>query len=167
MEEVSRTTTRNNNGLWHCCCLAAAVLVAATVLGSCSGSESEYSNFTQTAEAGWPRSAPIYFTPVYPDSARVYDLYVAIRHNSEYNFGTLDLAIDIIAPTGRAERRVLSIGFADESGNWTGSGFGAMYQHKVPVRRGVTVSDLQKLAIWHSMPSDTLTGITEIGIVME
>lgn len=166
-EEVSRVTTRSNRGLWARCSFAAMVLAAVMGLSSCSDGGTDYTDFTPTADDGWLRNTPIYFTPEYSDSTRVYDLYVAVRHDSEYDFSTLNLVVDIMTPTGQTERRKLSIGFADEAGNWTGSGFGAMYQHKALLKRGVSVADLQKLALWHAMPSDTLTGITEIGIVLK
>jgi hypothetical protein len=63
-------------------------------------------------------------------------------------------------------RYPVSIALADEFGNWTGGGFGTLYQVTVPVAEDVAPAHAARLLVWQVMaPGYTLAGIEDVGII--
>jgi len=110
---------------------------------------------------------PLTFTPAYDDSARVYDLSLAVRHDNAYPYRTLSLVVDAIAADSTVNRQMVDIALADEYGNWTGGGFGALYQQAVTIARGVSPGDVHSVVVWQAMEGcDTLVGLVNVGVIM-
>lgn len=149
--------------------VAMAVVIAAVVLmAACCQRKPvlPHASFKHVPSVGWLRSAPLSFTPEFDDSAATYDIMIAVRHSNTYAFSNLSLAVDLIAEDSTVARYPVSIALADEFGNWTGGGFGTMYQVTVPVTEGVTPARAARLLVWQVMaPGDTLAGIEDVGII--
>ena len=55
---------------------------------------------------------------------------------------------------------------ADQYGNWTGGGFGALYQDKVDLLHGIAPDGARAVVVWQTMQGcDTLTGLVNVGLV--
>ena len=106
------------------------------------------------------------FVPEYDDSTLTYSLVMAVRHDNSYRYRTLSLIVDLIAADTVVTRRKVNMVLADEFGNWTGGGFGTLYQSKVPVVEAVTPDEARSIVVWQSMGvCDTLRGLVNLGII--
>ncbi len=148
--------------------VAMLTIIAAVALfvAGCDRPVLPHSQFIHLPDAGWMHKSPLTFQPVYDDSTRTYDILLVVRHHSSYAYGTLPLAVDIIAADSTVQRQSLGMRLADEHGNWTGGGFGPLYQRKMSVARGVMPSEACRVMVWQAVDScDCLTGIADIGII--
>ncbi len=142
--------------------------VLVMVLLSLTGCDAEhvvYSSFKQLPEDGWQRKMALHYTCETTDSVQRADVTVSVRHDASYAYRTLELVVDMISETGKVERRNVSIPVTDEYGNWTGSGFGALYHTEAKVARDISPEASLKVVVWQAMcEGDTLKGISEIGV---
>lgn len=124
------------------------------------------SRFAHVPATGWLSTQPILFTPAYSDSTADYDLVLAVRHSNSYRYCNLSLAVDVIAADSSRVRKTFDIPLADEYGNWSSGGFGALYQATVPISGGVTPEKASRVMVWQTMAGcDTLQGIVDVGII--
>ena len=137
-------------------------------LGACSPKHSSYSEFTDVPASGWTHNSPLYFTPVYGDSAGFYDISVAIRHDQDYEYRNLSITADFIGENYSLKRRIINVELADKYGTWKGSGFGALYQFKQLVLEHVPATTVRRIVLWQTMSDkDTVGNITDVGIIIE
>ena len=124
------------------------------------------SRFAHVPATGWLSTQPLLFTPAYSDSTADYDLVLAVRHSNSYRYCNLSLAVDVIAADSSRVRKTFDIPLADEYGNWSSGGFGALYQATVPISGGVTPEKASRVMVWQTMAGcDTLQGIVDVGII--
>ena len=124
--------------------------------------------FVHLPSTGWQSSSPLSFSPVYGDSTLSYSLTLAVRHTNGYRDRNLSLVVDIIAADSSVNRKALDLSLADEYGNWSGGGFGALYQVTGPIVSGVTPQQARNVAVWQTMAGcDTLHGIVDVGIIAD
>ena len=122
--------------------------------------------FIHLPSSGWVASAPLMFEPDYNDTTAVYDLILVLRHSNRYPYRNITLAVDVFPDGCEENRKPLDIALADEYGNWSGAGFGSLYQVAQPVVSRVAPREARRVAVWHTMSaSNTLTGIIDIGII--
>ncbi len=58
------------------------------------------------------------------DSLQMYNIFINIRHTTNYPKSNLYVFVTAKAPTGESRRDTVEIGIADEHGKWLGNGFG-------------------------------------------
>lgn len=125
-----------------------------------------HSHFVNLPAGGWQRTMPLVFEPVYDDSARTYQLSLAVRHDNTYSYANLSLVVDVISIDSLVSRQNVNIALADEYGNWTGAGFGALYQDKVSIASVIDPDDARSIVVWQAMDScDILQGLVNVGII--
>ena len=150
--------------------VAMAVFIAAAMLimPSCESKPvMTHSTFRHLPPQGWQRSLPLAFTPEYDDFTTTYDVSLAVRHTNGYHYRNLTLAVDLVATDSVVDRRAVDISLADEYGNWSGGGFGTLYQNQVVIARDITPADAASIIVWQTMPgSDSLLGIVDLGIIV-
>jgi len=126
-----------------------------------------HAHITHLPHDGWQRTLPLTFRPEYDDSAMTYDVSLVVRHDNRYRYRNLSLVVDILAADSALNRQTVNLELADEYGNWTGGGFGALYQDKIMIARTVDPADVQSVVVWQAMPDcDTLQGLVNIGIIV-
>lgn len=149
--------------------VAMTVFIAAAMLimASCEHKPvMSHARFVHLPASGWQRTLPLTFTPEYDDSTRTYDIALAIRHDNSYRYRNLSLVVDIIAADSTVSRRQMDLSLADEYGNWTGGGFGSLYQDKVTVATDATPMNASSVVVWPAMQGcDTLCGLVNVGII--
>ena len=124
-------------------------------------------HFVHLPAAGWTAASPLSFSPQYSDSTATYDLRLAVRHTNSYRYSNLSLVVDIIADDSSFDRKTIDLMLADEYGNWTSGGFGALYQATVQLASGVSPDKARKVVIWQAMAGcDTLSGLADLGIIV-
>ena len=126
-----------------------------------------HARFVHLPSTGWQHSFPLTFMPQYDDSTLTYDLKLTIRHNNSYSYRNLALAIDILGADSTAHRQQVNLGLADEYGNWTGGGFGALYQVSATIANDISPKQASQVVIWQIMPgNNTLQGIIDLGLTV-
>lgn len=136
-------------------------------LGACTSKQASYSDFKHIPHSGWTHSEPYYFTPEYADSSRIYDLYIAMRHEDDFEYSEVNFVVDLIYDNYTIERLNCNVALSDRNGNWLGSGFGALYQNTQLIKSGVRAGAVPKVVVWQGMKCDTLSQITDIGIIVK
>lgn len=124
-----------------------------------------HARFIHLPVEGWQRTLPLSFVPEYDDSTTVYDLELAVRHDISYPYRNLLIVVDIIAEDSTVNRRSLDLPLSDEYGNWTGGGFGSLYQKQVHLLSDVKPSQANTVIVWQAM-CDTLTGVDHVGVIV-
>lgn len=137
-------------------------------LVSCSPSDASYGQFKQLPAQGWASNTPLYFTPQYGDSTCTYEVKLSIRHDNSYPYRNLQLVVDLIAPDKTVKRQRVNMEVADCYGNWTGSGFGAVYQCSVVLEKEILPKDLRQIVVWQVMDSkQAIVHISDVGIIVK
>lgn len=125
-----------------------------------------HADFKHLPLSGWQRTLPLKFAPEYDDSTRRYEISLAVRHDNAYPYRNLSLVVDIISADSTVNRRTVDFAVADEYGNWTGGGFGTLYQDQVMLARDVAPADASSIIVWQAMEGcDTLQGLVNMGII--
>lgn len=150
--------------------VAMTMFVAAAMLSmpSCQRKPvMSHASFVHLPATGWQRTLPLTFMPEYDDSATTYDIKLAIRHDNSYRYSNLSLVVDIIDEDSVVNRSMVDMTLADEYGNWTGGGFGALYQDAVTIAHVIDPGDASSVVVWHTMQGcDTLRGLVDLGIIV-
>ena len=149
--------------------VAMTLIIAAAVLmlPSCQRKPvMAHSAFVHLPVNGWLRTVPLRFQPEYDDSALTYSLTLAVRHDISFPYRNLSLVVDIFAADSVVTRKTVSLELADQYGNWTGGGFGSLYQDTINVAGGVSPDDASSIVVWQAMPDcDTLRGLVDVGFI--
>lgn len=149
----------------------AVTLAIAMVAGACTGGSetlaSAYTAFADIPPEGWASGKPCTFVPELPDSLGKYDVYVALRHSSAMKYREATFAVDLVPDSAATERIGVGFELADDGGNWSSPGFGALYQAHKLVKSDVNASSMEQIEVWQTTCDEPLAGITEIGIVVE
>ena len=159
-----KKTTRQRNDL-HRSALVAMIMIL-VCLGSCQPKHTDFSEFRHIPACGWLKESPLHFTPSYADSTHIYNISLAVRHDSRFAFSNLSMTIDIFGNDSIIERKRMNLNLADSAGNWLGSGFGALYQLQTPLLTGTRAGEVTKIVVWQSLDTDTLSHLTDVGIIL-
>lgn len=113
-------------------------------------------------------NSPLHFAPDSLDSLSHFDVKVAVRHNTDYAYQDLVLAVDFIDDDGNVKRHQVTFEVADEHGHWKGAGFGALYQCEKMVARDVPHSSVKRIVVWNVMQTreKNLQGVTDVGVTI-
>jgi gliding motility-associated lipoprotein GldH len=124
-------------------------------------------HFKTLPDEGWNKDMPVKFTPEYADSLITYDIALAVRHNSDYQYSNLSLVIDLIDSVKNVNRSNIDFELSDGYGNWKGSGFGAIYQSSVVIAQGVTPAQVGSIVVWQAMNNcDVVKNVIDIGVIV-
>ena len=125
-----------------------------------------HARFVHLPASGWLHTLPLTFKPEYDDSAATYRITLAVRHDNSYRYRNLSMVVDMIAADSTVNRQTVDMPLADEYGNWTGGGFGALYQSTVTIDDAATADEARRVVVWQSMGDcDTLQGLVNVGII--
>lgn len=129
------------------------------------GENAVFQDSKKLSEEGWRKNEVVSFDYVSEDSSSVYDILVDIRNNDDYPYQNFWLFVHTLSPDSVEFSDTLNCVLADNYGKWLGGFSGSMYH--VPVL--FLSAKFPKLGKYHfdlvqGMRSDTLSGISEIGI---
>ena len=152
----------------HAVAMVMAIAAALLILSGCERKPvMAHAQFKHLPSSGWQRMMPLTFSPEYDDSTATYDLALAVRHQNTYRYRNLSLMVDIIAADSTVNHHPLDIALADEYGNWSGGGFGTLYQDEVAIAHGISPDDACSIVVWQAMEGcDTLFGLVNVGIII-
>lgn len=147
---------------------AVVLLVTLMVcLGACAPKHTSYSDFRDIPDEGWNATTPVFLTPVYCDSALTFQVRLAVRNTTAFQYSDLNLVVDFIGAGHQVKRHRVKFVIADQFGNWLGSGFGAFYQSSIVLASGVHPGDLRRIVVWPGIKGNkVIKGIANVGIIV-
>ena len=126
--------------------------------------------------SGWNKDSLVRFELENIDSSRVYDLFINIRNNSEYQYSNLFLITEIKFPQGKVISDTLEYEMTKPNGEWLGTGFGDVKENKLWYKENVKFDEpgKYKVTIQQAMRKNgevdgiqELEGITDVGFRIE
>lgn len=103
------------------------------------------------------------------DAGIPYNIYLNLRHTSDYKYSNIFLLIHVIGPDGKktTERKEFKLALPD--GEWLGSGSGNMYSYQLMIRENYRFQLKGKYTIEleQNMRDNPLDQITDAGIRVE
>jgi len=144
------------------------VILILIAVSSCNKDEI-YNNTHDIKKSTWDISNVINFNFQVEDTIKPYDVYINLRHTSQYKYRNLYLFIETTSPEGHSVKDTFECILADKKGNWYGKGWGDMYQNKIPYKRFVRFPNTgtYSIEIKQAMRTEKLKHISDIGIEIE
>ena len=103
------------------------------------------------------------------DTTLRYNLYINLRHTSNYKYSNIFFLIHMISPGGKktVERKEFTLALPD--GEWLGKGSGNVYSYQLPYKSSYKFSKPGKyvLVIEQNMRDNPLREVTDAGIRLE
>ncbi len=146
---------------------AFGLVLAATVVG-CSA-DSIYSGMKTLPEEGWASTDRAVFEAPISDTMGVHNVYLHVRHSGAYEFRNLFLFITTESPSGASITDTLDVQLATPNGRWYGSGWGDLFDNKIPYKYQVRfpVTGKYTFQIVQGMRQDPLKHVADIGLSIE
>ena len=125
---------------------------------------------------GWNKDSIVTFEFNDIDSSRVYDLFINVRNNNDYNYSNLFLITEIRFPQGKVISDTLEYEMTKPNGEWLGTGFGDVKESKLWYKENVRFDESGKyeVTIQQAMRKNgevegiqELEGITHVGFRIE
>ncbi|MCG9971360.1 gliding motility lipoprotein GldH [Christiangramia crocea] len=126
--------------------------------------------------SGWHKDSIVSFDLGSLDSTKVYDLFINIRNNKDYQYSNLFLITEIKFPQGKVISDTLEYEMARPNGEWLGTGFGDVKENKLWYKEKVQFNEPgdYMVTIQQAMRKngevegiEDLQGITHVGLRME
>ncbi len=125
---------------------------------------------------GWHKDSLVTFELDNIDSTGVYDLFINLRNNKDYQYSNLFLITEIKFPQGKVISDTLEYEMTKPSGEWLGTGFGDVKESKLWYKENVRFDEpgKYKVTIQQAMRKNgevngiqELEGITHVGFRIE
>ncbi|MCM8569587.1 gliding motility lipoprotein GldH [Gramella jeungdoensis] len=125
---------------------------------------------------GWHKDSIVSFELGSLDSSKVYDLFINIRNNNDFQFSNLFLITEIKFPQGKVISDTLEYEMTKPDGEWLGTGFGDVKDNKLWYKEDVRFDEPGKyrVTIQQAMRKngevegiEELQGITHVGFRIE
>lgn len=140
-------------------------ILSAMLLFSCNSNTYYNESFT-LPEYGWVSNNAVGFNVDVPDSLAIYNFAINIRNTTEYRYSNLYVFLITEFPNGNVSRDTLEVLLADINGSWLGKGWGKTKENVITLRENLRfpVGGKYNFYIQQAMRTDTLTGISDVGI---
>lgn len=118
------------------------------------------------AKEGWEIDSVSSFDVRVTDVTKPVDIEILTRNSALYPYQNLWLFVNELRPDSTVLTDTVEIYLADNRGRWLGSGMGSLYQLSTPMKVYYHFPDTGNytFAIQQGMRSQTLKGLTEIGL---
>ena len=144
--------------------------ISVTILaaGSCD-TRRLYDQSISIPEVGWHKDSLVYFQVNIDDSTGLYNFYINLRHSDSYRNSNFYLFLNSRLPNNQITRDTIELILADRTGKWLGNGFGSIKDNQILVRKNLRfpLTGEYLFSIEQGMRTETLVGITDIGIRIE
>lgn len=144
------------------------LILPALILVSCDYSAVFEKNET-IQKATWPASQKVGFDVTISDSLQLYNFYINLRHNTDYEFSNLYLFVGTHYPDGNYSRDTIELILSQPDGKWIGKGFGKLKENNILIKRGLVFprKGNYRFEFEQAMRTEELKGIEDIGIRLE
>lgn len=144
------------------------VLFSALALASCD-KKGVYEGNISTSNSIWAKNNVAKFIAPINDTVSYHNIYINLRNTTDYQNCNLFLFIATTAPSGATQLDTIECFLADDQGKWLGKGFGYIRDSQIPYKRSIRFPQKgdYKFEIKQAMRTDTLTGISSVGVRIE
>lgn len=96
------------------------------------------------------------------------DLYLAIRHHTDFPYDYIDMNITLYTPDGEMRSREYHYKLKNENSQWKGDGMGEIWDIELPIRKNMIFNKdgICKVSIENKMTKLETPGIIEIGLIV-
>lgn len=103
------------------------------------------------------------------DTSSLHNIYLNIRHNTDYQYSNLFLFVDSYYPNGSHSRDTIECLLADVDGRWFGKGLGKIKENQILLNQAVyfPLRGQYKFSFEQAMREKELPGIEDIGVRIE
>ncbi len=124
----------------------------------------------------WHRDSLVSFQVKNIDTTEVYDLFINIRNDNQYQYSNLFLITEMHFPQGKVISDTLEYEMSKPDGEWLGAGFGDIKESKLWYKQNVRFDEAgdYKVDIQQAMRKngevngiENLEGITDVGFRIE
>lgn len=124
--------------------------------------------YQQIPPIGWDKDSTITLQTIAPiDTTPNYNIYIHIRHQSQYPYQNLWLFAKQIQHK-YTQYDTIHTYLADEYGKWLGTGTGSLREKTILYKKNIKLTDsIYTLKIKQGMRENKLKGIQEIGLRIE
>jgi gliding motility-associated lipoprotein GldH len=145
------------------------VVLLATVLASCQDQSLIVDTNIELDKHNWSYTEKVRI-PLSIESADIpFNLYLNLRHTSDYKYSNIFLLIHITGPDGKkiTERREFKL--AQPDGEWLGSGSGNLYSYQIIFKEDYKfpLKGKYMIELEQNMRDNPLDHITDAGIRVE
>ena len=122
-----------------------------------NGQKEEYYHIFENKE--WNTDSTVRFEAENTDTSVTYDLYVMIRHTTNYRFQNLFLFTEI-----QGKKDTLEIILSEKNGKWNGRGFGDVKELKIKIEINIRFSQglMDDISFEQAMRYQDLEKINEL-----
>lgn len=148
-----------------------SILLLPLLMLSCSHTH-DYTGYRMIAAEGWAYGDKLDYvvsSPYATDSVLTGNIAIALTHDNNYEYNGLWLEVSY-TPLGDASTRrdTVYISMCDDYGHWYGTGMPGYYQLSDTITTSpVTLDTASVISVRHIMRVDTLTGISQVGILVQ
>ena len=134
---------------------------------SCSSSNTPILNESVAIpDAGWTTDHAVRFTIDVKDTLQPYDIFISVRHNTDYEWMNLFLFMKTYYPNLEFSRDTLECFLSDETGRWFGRGGSSVKDHTMLFVRNVKFPQMGRyqFEFIHGMRTEKLENIMDLGL---
>ena len=142
-------------------------LLICLYLMSCSMSDHAILNDSVAiSESGWKIDHPVRFVVDMKDTSQTYDVFITLRHNTNYEWMNLFLFLKTYYPNQEYSRDTLECFLSDETGRWFGRGGPSVKDRIMLFKRNVKFPQEGRYTFEfvHGMRTENLRNIMDLGI---
>lgn len=138
----------------------------ALLMTSCD-SNRVYKSFEGTARLNWKKDNVFKYSPNLAEASK-YNLIVELRHASSIKYGQLAVKIKHTLPSGEEEIKDYMLQLRNSSGELLGEAMGDLCDTPCLLEEGIDLEAGQHMyEIQHLMEEDDLSGILEVGLIID
>jgi gliding motility-associated lipoprotein GldH len=145
------------------------IFLAASFFGGCQDTQTIADNNVEISGRNWSYTEKIQVPVVIKDETIPYNLYVNLRHTSNYKYSNIFILIHITGPDKKkiTERKEFKLALPD--GEWLGSGSGNMYSYQLPYKENYKFPSKGKyiIELEQNMRDNPLDYVTDAGVRVE
>lgn len=154
--------------------LTVSFLIFAIIIFSSCDPDRVYDEYESVR--GWHKDSLVNFELKNIDSTQVYDLFINLRNNNDYQYSNLFLITEIKFPQGKVISDTLEYEMTKPNGEWLGTGFGDVKENKFWYKENVRFEEpgTYRVSIQQAMRKNgevdgiqELEGITDVGFRIE
>jgi gliding motility-associated lipoprotein GldH len=144
------------------------ILVCFIFLLSCSPNRI-FEEHRKIPGSTWNMSNSLVFEFDVKDTSQTYDIYIAIRHVTNYPYKNLLIGAVLTSPDGEIRYTNYDLKIRNKDGEALGNGMGELWDLNIPLRKEFKFHEPGKciLEIENRMSRVKTPGILEIGLIVE
>ncbi|MEJ7911625.1 MAG: gliding motility lipoprotein GldH [Chitinophagaceae bacterium] len=120
----------------------------------------------------WKTSFKPSFTFIITDTAAPYQLFIVLRHNSQYNYNNIWVNLHTKSPDGSSAKVPYELPLATNERGWLGTGMDDLYEHRIaltPLNQNFYFKKggAYTFTLEHIMREDPLQHVMNVGLRVE